>query len=185
MDQRTPLHVDSVVHAFARRTALAGTDPRIPVGVKDNEWGDEQPTDIRVQATSKPASDGRLAAADRTDEYPMLFPRDLTFDDALPSFLEAHLELLDGPQAIGRFELRTVRTLIGRGQAAAVRLYDGRISKQHASIVYTGNEFRVRDEKSRNGTFLNGSQVVEYAIRDGDKLLVGDSILRFRVTGLG
>ena len=62
--------------------------------------------------------------------------------------------------------------------------HDQRMSRSHASITYTGSEFRIRDEKSANGTFLNGSKVVEYAIRDGDKLLVGDTLLRFRVGGL-
>jgi pSer/pThr/pTyr-binding forkhead associated (FHA) protein len=123
-----------------------------------------------------------VARADQTDEYPMLFARDLDLDEALPSFLEEpRLEVLSGPDEGVRFPLGRIRTVIGRGQSAHVRIRDTRMSKQHATILYSGSEFRIRDEKSTNGTFLNGSQVVEYAIRDGDKLLVGDTLLRFRV----
>jgi pSer/pThr/pTyr-binding forkhead associated (FHA) protein len=77
--------------------------------------------------------------------------------------------------------LTTIRTLIGRGTDADVRIDDRRASRRHASIFYTGTEFRIRDEGSANGTLLNGSKVVEYAIRDGDELLVGDTTLRFRL----
>jgi pSer/pThr/pTyr-binding forkhead associated (FHA) protein len=63
---------------------------------------------------------------------------------------------------------------------ADVRLDDRRASRRHASIFYSGSEFRVRDEGSANGTLLNGSKVVEYALRDGDELLVGDTLIRIR-----
>jgi pSer/pThr/pTyr-binding forkhead associated (FHA) protein len=71
--------------------------------------------------------------------------------------------------------------VIGRGSDADVRVDDPKVSRKHASIFYTGSEFRIRDESSINGTVLNGSRVVEYAIRDGDELVIGETLLRFRV----
>jgi pSer/pThr/pTyr-binding forkhead associated (FHA) protein len=58
---------------------------------------------------------------------------------------------------------------------------DPKASRKHASIFFTGSEFRVRDESSVNGTSLNGSKVVEYVIRDGDQLRVGDTVFTFRL----
>jgi predicted component of type VI protein secretion system len=78
------------------------------------------------------------------------------------------------------YPLEKTRTLIGRGIEADLRVDDPSASRKHASVFFTGDEFRVRDESSLNGTLLNGSRVVEYAIRDGDELLVGDTLLRFR-----
>jgi pSer/pThr/pTyr-binding forkhead associated (FHA) protein len=158
-----------------------------------DEWDDDRPTDIKAHDLSSGSLGSRgpgsepapvVRSPDQTDEYPIIMPRDLLHDEPLPSFLEARIEVLSGPDQGTRFDLKTVRTLIGRGQGAHVRVHDNRMSKQHASIFYTGSEFRIRDEKSTNGTFLNGSQVVEYAIRDGDKLLVGDSLLRFSAAGM-
>jgi pSer/pThr/pTyr-binding forkhead associated (FHA) protein len=74
-----------------------------------------------------------------------------------------------------------VTTLIGRGHEADVRIRDARISRRHATIFFSGTEFRIRDEGSGNGTMLNGSRVVEYCVKDGDEIVVGRSILRFRV----
>jgi hypothetical protein len=152
-----------------------------------DEWDDDRPTDVKVHdgAARRGSEPSRAARSpDQTDEYPIIMPRDLMHDEPLPSFLAARIEVLSGPDQGARFDLQTVRTLIGRGQGAHVRVHDNRMSKQHASIFYTGSEFRIRDEKSTNGTFLNGSQVVEYAIKDGDKLLVGDSLLRFSAGGM-
>jgi predicted component of type VI protein secretion system len=119
--------------------------------------------------------------ADQTDQYPVVSSRAPHTSAALPSFVEASLEIMSGPEPRSPFLLAMVETVIGRAPAADVRLQDMMMSKKHASLVYADGEFRIRDEKSSNGTFLNGSKVVEYAIRDGDKLLIGDTLFRFRV----
>jgi pSer/pThr/pTyr-binding forkhead associated (FHA) protein len=43
------------------------------------------------------------------------------------------------------------------------------ISRKHAEIVREGNQFRLIDH-SANGTFVNGKQVKEAVLRDGDVL---------------
>lgn len=102
--------------------------------------------------------------------------RETLADERLPYSVIARLAVSDD-----RFHALTkVRTLIGRGASADVRVDDPKASRKHASVFYTGVEFRVRDESSVNGTILNGSRVVEYAIRDGDELVIGDTLLRFR-----
>jgi pSer/pThr/pTyr-binding forkhead associated (FHA) protein len=47
------------------------------------------------------------------------------------------------------------------------------ISRQHARIVREGNRFKLVDQ-SANGTFLNGKQVQESYLKDGDILLFAD-----------
>ncbi len=47
------------------------------------------------------------------------------------------------------------------------------ISRQHARIVREGNRFKLIDQ-SANGTFINGKQVQESYLKDGDILLFAD-----------
>jgi hypothetical protein len=101
--------------------------------------------------------------------------------DALPDSIVASLEPIGGA-AEGTIFIRMTRTIIGRGERADIRLDDAKVSRKHAAIVYARTEFRIRDEGSANGTLLNGSRVLEYALRNGDELRIGDSVFRFVVS---
>jgi hypothetical protein len=97
----------------------------------------------------------------------------------LPSHAEGSLEVIGGP-ALGKFfRLVCIETSIGRA-ASAIRVDDPRLSRMHATFIYDDGDFRVRDAGSANGTFLNGAKVMEYLLRDGDKLLLGGTTLLFR-----
>lgn len=110
-----------------------------------------------------------------TEPRLLLSLREPLADELLPRTVVARLVLSDDRS----YELTKVRTLIGRGASADVRVDDAKASRKHASIFFADAEFRVRDESSRNGTVLNGSRVVEYAIREGDELSIGDTLFRF------
>ncbi len=60
---------------------------------------------------------------------------------------------------------------------------DKRVSRRHASfhVGVLGNTVLLRNEASRNGTFVNGRQITEAQLRDGDLINVGDSFLVFRL----
>ena len=80
-------------------------------------------------------------------------------------------------------------TEIGRTTTTGIPLpHDGRASRLHAT-VHRGalGMLRVVDEKSRNGTFVNGRRVEEASLADGDVLSVGDShfVVRFEPEDLG
>ena len=179
-------------------------DSRPHGGVAPVDWDDESVTDVGALVSEAlragsplPPSSQRREAIPRVDDEednpqemtgrypPAKHGGEGSAGAALPKFLTAFLDVLSGPDASGPHELTMVRTVLGRGRQADIRLQDKRLSRQHASITYTANEFRIRNEQSANGTFLNGSRVVEYALRDGDKLLVGDTLLRFRVVSHG
>jgi hypothetical protein len=101
---------------------------------------------------------------------------------AIPRGVRAWLEVRSGP-TVGEapIHLTMVRTQIGRGRQADVLIEDRRLSRKHATILFTGLEFRIRDEGSGNGTFLNGSRVVEYALRDSDEVIVGGTTFEFHI----
>jgi len=100
----------------------------------------------------------------------------------MPRAVRAWLEVVGGPALdVGKFPITMLRTVIGRGHQADIRIRDGRLSRKHATIFFTGEEFRIKDEGSGNGTLLNGSRVVEYCVRTGDEVIAGTSTFRFRV----
>ena len=70
-------------------------------------------------------------------------------------------------------------THIGRGTSAEVRLAEQRVSRDHAILVRHGRSFRLLDNRSSNGTFVNGRRIVATNIGDGDVLEIGPVFVRF------
>src|SRR5690606_32569240 len=71
---------------------------------------------------------------------------------------------------------------IGRDNTNHLSLNDDYVSGRHARIEKRDQGFFVRDLRSRNGTYLNGSQVSEARLKDGDRLRFGNSDLSFTST---
>jgi FHA domain len=70
-------------------------------------------------------------------------------------------------------------THIGRGLIADVRLEDPHVSRRHAILALRGNGARVLDDRSANGTFVNGRRVTVSQLSDGDVLRFGRAVLRY------
>jgi transcriptional regulator with GAF, ATPase, and Fis domain len=67
---------------------------------------------------------------------------------------------------------------IGRDPSNRVALADLSLSRRHCFIA-TMPAPHVRDMGSSNGTFVNGMQVTDHLLRDGDRLQVGESVFVF------
>lgn len=74
---------------------------------------------------------------------------------------------------------------VGRALEVDVRINDPKVSRVHAQITTaldpkTGEaEYRLTDLNSKNGTLLNGETVTEAVLRSGDKISIGNQLLRF------
>lgn len=53
----------------------------------------------------------------------------------------------------------SARNLVGRAAHCALRPTDARVSGEHATIVWTGTAWEIRDLGSRNGTFVDGERL--------------------------
>ncbi len=73
-------------------------------------------------------------------------------------------------------------TVIGRHAECQIALDDRKVSRRHAEIRPDGDEFRLVDLGSTNGTEVNGSAVTEHVLADGDTIKVGDTALRFEAS---
>ncbi|MFQ5434863.1 MAG: FHA domain-containing protein, partial [Anaerolineae bacterium] len=97
----------------------------------------------------------------------------------------AFLEVLDSvspmPQEI---PVRGTQVRIGRSpqQSDVVFEKDVTVSRLHASLMLEGNHYRIFDERSTSGAWVNDQQVPEYGIQliDGDEIYLGAVHLRFR-----
>ncbi len=70
-------------------------------------------------------------------------------------------------------------THIGRGLTADIRFEDPKVSRRHAIIAQRGDRIRVLDDRSHNGTFVNGRAVTVSYLADGDVLRLGGAVMRF------
>ncbi|MBX3298628.1 MAG: GGDEF domain-containing protein [Acidobacteria bacterium] len=99
--------------------------------------------------------------------------------------LRPALVFLSGELIAVPIPLEREQVILGRALEADVRVNDTLVSRQHARIIATPTESRVameytlEDLGSRNGTFLNGRRIATEKLSNGDKITVGETILRF------
>ena len=75
-----------------------------------------------------------------------------------------------------RFELRPGVLTVGRATVCDLTLPDNTVSRQHAEIEFEGDELKVRDLGSTNGTFVNSEPVTGHAtLRAADACASGRS----------
>ncbi len=72
--------------------------------------------------------------------------------------------------------------VIGRANELDVVLVEDMVSRRHAKIVSTGDALNIEDLGSTNGTFVNGEKVRRARLKEGDRVLIGTSIVRVAVT---
>ena len=71
---------------------------------------------------------------------------------------------------------------IGRESDNEIQLLDETVSRHHAQLSNMPNTCEIEDHNSANGTFINGKRVQSGALRHGDELKFGSTIMRFEVT---
>ena len=72
-------------------------------------------------------------------------------------------------------------THLGRGFAATLQLEDPGVSRRHAVVVQRGGAVRILDDRSANGTWVNGRRVFDEELHDGDVIVMGRVVLVYRV----
>jgi transcriptional regulator with GAF, ATPase, and Fis domain len=73
------------------------------------------------------------------------------------------------------YEVRGPEVVIGRDPAASVPVEDRTLSRRHCRFYLGADGWRVTDLASRNGTFLNGSPILDERVHDGDRIELGET----------
>ena len=98
--------------------------------------------------------------------------------DALPSGA-ALLIVRSGPTAGARYLLDTDVTTVGRHPEADIFFDDVTVSRRHAEITRDGVTFELVDQRSLNGTYVNGERVDRAILRNGSEVRIGKFRLNF------
>ncbi len=92
------------------------------------------------------------------------------------------LKFISGKYQGGEFPLKGEKQLvIGRSSELDIVLVEDMVSRKHAKITMTGGKITIEDLGSTNGTFVNGEKVRLSRLKEGDRILVGTSILKLIV----
>ncbi|HKG21102.1 MAG TPA: FHA domain-containing protein [Blastocatellia bacterium] len=86
--------------------------------------------------------------------------------------------IMEGGQEGDFFELKE-DTVVGRTSGDIAFPHDGFMSGRHARIIRRGSSFILKDEGSRNGTFVKIRGEVE--LRPGDVVLIGKQLFKFEL----
>lgn len=90
-----------------------------------------------------------------------------------------YLTIVSGPSAGARFDLDQ-ETTIGRAPASGVKLDDPSVSGHHCTVRASEGNYTIKDQGSTNGTQVNGQDIKERVLRNGDRLSVGSVELEFK-----
>lgn len=71
--------------------------------------------------------------------------------------------------------------IVGRAADNGLVLKDTAASRRHVEIRATGDSYLCRDLGSRNGTIVNGSPTNVCELSNGDRVLIGETVLRFEL----
>src|SRR3954453_13099105 len=89
------------------------------------------------------------------------------------------LRFISGKYQGGEFPLRPHREIIiGRSSDLDMVLVEDMVSRKHAKISTDEHTVSIQDLGSTNGTFVNGEKIRKVELKDGDRILIGTSIIK-------
>ena len=89
------------------------------------------------------------------------------------------LKFISGKYQGGEFPLRPDReVVIGRSSDLDMVLVEDMVSRKHAKIAVSQGKITIQDLGSTNGTFVNGEKIKQARLKEGDRILIGTSILK-------
>ena len=104
-----------------------------------------------------------------------------TSDDAKRSLA---LRFISGKYQGGEFPMVPNKEIVvGRSSDLDMVLVEEMVSRKHARIAYEDDAVVIEDLGSTNGTFVNGEKIKRAHLKEGDRVLIGTSILKVIADG--
>ena len=89
------------------------------------------------------------------------------------------LRFISGKYQGGEYPLADAGELvIGRSSELDMVLIEDMVSRKHAKLTVAPEQITIADLGSTNGTFVNGEKVRRAQLKEGDRILIGTSILK-------
>jgi len=89
------------------------------------------------------------------------------------------LRFISGKYQGGEFPIAPEKQIVvGRSSDLDMVLVEDMVSRKHARIAMQGEQIWIEDLGSTNGTFVNGEKIQRTRLKEGDRVLIGTSILK-------
>ncbi|HKQ67905.1 MAG TPA: DUF4388 domain-containing protein [Polyangiaceae bacterium] len=89
------------------------------------------------------------------------------------------LRFISGKYQGGEFPMVPNKEIVvGRSSDLDMVLVEEMVSRKHARIAYENDAIIIEDLGSTNGTFVNGEKIKRTQLKEGDRVLIGTSILK-------
>ncbi len=89
------------------------------------------------------------------------------------------LRFISGKYQGGEFPIVADKQIIvGRSSDLDMVLVEDMVSRKHARIAMQSDQIWIEDLGSTNGTFVNGEKIKRARLKEGDRVLIGTSILK-------
>ena len=86
------------------------------------------------------------------------------------------LRIVEGENKGKEYILVLGDTILGRSKEANIVIDSGKISKKHCCLSWKKEQLSIKDLKSSNGIFVNGTKVEQSDLTHGDRIVIGDSV---------
>ncbi len=165
--------VDSERFEQAERALIGELQQVVRDAAAERGWGLVGPPEVSFQIDEKLKKGGFHCVAALVEGEDKVAP--------VQPGASAYLVIVDAAGA----EPRSVRlghalATIGRLAECEVVIRDPSASRRHAQIRETGGVYTLTDLGSTNGTQLNGQTIQSRDLADGDRIVIGATVLEFR-----
>jgi signal transduction histidine kinase len=89
------------------------------------------------------------------------------------------LFVIQGADQGKRFEFTSGPIALGRDSANVIQIHDNEVSRRHAELRLDRQGYQIVDLSSANGTYVNDQHVLQTALRAGDRVQVGSTVMLF------
>ena len=100
----------------------------------------------------------------------------------IPEGMMVMLRVVEGQEVGKGYPVHKVPATLGRDELSDISISDTRMSRQHAMLFYFAPSFYLKDLGSTNGTFVNDKRIKQAAIKNADKIKLGNTVLEFIVS---
>lgn len=75
--------------------------------------------------------------------------------------------------------LKGKRVVMGRSENADIQVLDTKSSREHAELKLVNGNYVLTDLGSQNGVVVNDLKVTQHNLKDGDKVIIGQTVYKF------
>jgi hypothetical protein len=153
-------------------------DGAIEIGTSEDE--DESPG-VRVDWEEEPDQMGDMAE-DMVEGAPIEVSRSKTEPSSNGAKAAAVLLYQEGTPEEQTYPIDGDVLTIGRSRTNHVQVKnDSKVSRVHAKVYKREGAFYIEDNKSSNGTLVNGELITERRLFGGEELIIGETFFRFQM----